>query len=92
MYVLLDEATVTHDVRVLKEIVYFARNVATLVHAYDGKANSENIIHGGGEMEVKKDQRFVPVLLLDAVMCHHIFQSVEFWAKYGQKLFDIIQR
>jgi hypothetical protein len=32
------------------------------------------------------------LLLLDCIMCHSIFQNSDFWGKYEQKLFDIVQK
>jgi hypothetical protein len=34
----------------------------------------------------------MPLLLLDSIMCHSIFGNADFWGKYEQKLFDIIQK
>lgn len=70
----MDEAAATNDVRVLKEIVYFARGVYTVVKSDDSKeATVDELIKAG---------KGLILFLLDSVMCHSIFQSQEFWSKY----------
>jgi hypothetical protein len=76
---------VTYDVRALKEIVYFSRNVFTTVVLPDEQKDTDI------EEVLKRGKGFV-LLLLDSVMCHAIFRNNEFWAKYEQKLFEIIQK
>lgn len=68
----MDEAAATNDVRVLKEIVYFARGVYTVVKSDDSKEATAEDKSGKGLI----------LFLLDSVMCHAIFQSQEFWSKY----------
>lgn len=70
----MDEAAGTSDVRVLKEIVYFARGVYTIVRNDDSK---EMVVE-----ELIKTGKGLVLFLLDSVMCHSIFQSQEFWSKY----------
>ena len=68
IYKILDEVMVTYDVRALKEIVYFSRNVFTYVVLPDGQKESDI------EEILKKGRGFV-LLLLDSVMCHAIFRN-----------------
>lgn len=68
IYKILDEVMVTYDVRALKEIVYFSRNVFTTVVLPDEKKETDI------EEILKKGKGFV-MLLLDSVMCHAIFRN-----------------
>lgn len=82
LFKLLDQALASFDVRVLKEIIYFSRGVYTVMHSDEF----------GSVEEAVKSGKAVYILLLDSIMCHYIFQIREFWGKYEQKLFDIIQK
>lgn len=85
IYKILDEVMVTYDVRALKEIVYFSRNVYSTVILSDEQKESD-------VQEVLKRGKGFVLLLLDSVMCHAIFRNNDFWSKYEVKLFEIIQK